>query len=85
MVYESKVNWSQSVVCISDIFLRKQAGAASLQTAAVSLKLSDSARDLAYEEMKAMAAALDEEPQAEGEAEEETGWIGNNLQLSILQ
>lgn len=52
---------------------RKQAGAASLQTAAVSLKLSDSARDLAYEEMKAMAAALDEEPQAEGEAEEETG------------
>ncbi|KAK0439823.1 hypothetical protein EV421DRAFT_1963923 [Armillaria borealis] len=50
---------------------RKQAGAASLQTPAAPLKLSDSARDLAYEEMKAMAAALDEEPQAEGEGEEE--------------
>ncbi|PBK90601.1 hypothetical protein ARMGADRAFT_1111965 [Armillaria gallica] len=50
---------------------RKQMGAASLRTPAVPLKLSDSARDLAYEEMKAMAAALDEEPQAEGEAEEE--------------
>ncbi|KAK0226866.1 hypothetical protein EDD85DRAFT_958660 [Armillaria nabsnona] len=50
---------------------RKQAGAASLQTPAAPLKLSDAARDLAYEEMKAMAAALDEEPQAEGEAEEE--------------
>ncbi|KAK0458646.1 uncharacterized protein EV420DRAFT_369091 [Desarmillaria tabescens] len=49
---------------------RKQAGAAGLQTPAAPLKLSDSARDLAYEEMKAMAAALDEEPQAEGEAEE---------------
>ncbi len=46
-------------------------GGASLQTPAVPLKLSDSARDLAYEEMKAMAVALDEEPQAEGEAEEE--------------
>ncbi len=46
-------------------------GAASLRTPAVPLKLSDSARDLAYEEMKAMAAALDEEPQAEGEVEEE--------------
>ncbi|KAK0184294.1 hypothetical protein F5146DRAFT_1006564 [Armillaria mellea] len=31
------------------------------------------ARDLAYEEMKAMAAALDEEPQAEGKAEKEMG------------
>ncbi len=46
-------------------------GAASLRTPAVLFKLSDSARDLAYDEMKVMAMALDEEPQVEGEAEEE--------------
>ncbi|KAK0501289.1 hypothetical protein EDD18DRAFT_1142110 [Armillaria luteobubalina] len=48
---------------------RKQAGAASLQTPVVPLKLSDSARELAYEEMRAMAAALEEEPEAEVEVE----------------
>lgn len=46
-------------------------GAASLWTPAVPLKLSDSVRDLAYEEMKVMAGALDEEPQVEGKAKEE--------------
>ncbi|KAK0460761.1 hypothetical protein IW261DRAFT_1577540 [Armillaria novae-zelandiae] len=46
---------------------RKQAGAAGLQTPVAPLKLSDSARELVYEEMRAMAAALEEEPQADVE------------------
>lgn len=86
LVYKSKVITDHEALnTYSDLLLRKQAGAASLQTPAAPLKLSDTVRDLAYEEMKAMAMALDEEPQAEGEMEEEAEWIGNNLWLPIVQ